>query len=257
MRKINSIDNKGRILFVDDKGTGTTLGTRADCEAYGYQFENGQCRVPKDKLINKLDNNHITGINNTVSGINNSVLGHSNKLFGSNAVSIGTNNVTQLDGFSSVALGTNVYAEQYGEFAINNNVESNKTKFSIVQFSGTTNNTVATELFIGGNTKQRYVINESYESAIFIETRSVCLDTTNNDAAFRSNLLLYKYANNTLTEVLDTGYVNTGDSGLNAVATTFTPVSDTPDYIKVEATGISSTRLDWNIVLFITEVRNG
>ena len=257
MRKISSIDNKGRILFVDDKGTGTTVGTKKDCEQYGYIFSNGQCRLPQNKIQNNTEINCIKGKGMFVKGVNNTTLGHTNTIKGSNAISIGSNNVTEIQGENIVALGNNTYIQNYGELSFSNSVNTNRSKFSIINYEGTTTNNTATELFIGGFNNARFTINEDYESVFYIELRAVCLDSTNNEAALRSRLLLYKYVNSTLTELLDSDYLNTGDSALTAVNITVAPVAGTPDYIEVKATGITGKTINYSLTLMINEVRNG
>ena len=123
-------------------------------------------------------------------------------------------------------------------------------------YTATTTDNTATEVFLGGNNNARFYINESDESAMYIEAKCVCLDVVNNDAVLRSKILLYKYAGSTLTEIFDTDYVNTGDSSLSAVVLAFAPVASTTDYIEVKVTGLASTRLEWNIILTVTEVKN-
>lgn len=256
MRKISSIDSRGKILFVDDKGTGTTTGTKADCEAYGYDFKNNVCKIPTSRQQLNQTHNFTYGRNNKVSGVNNTTLGYSNIINGSNSISIGNNNITDVYADNSIALGKNVYTEHIGELSYSASKTPNRAKFSILQYDGVTTNNTATELFLGGNNGARFYVNESCESAYYIESKLVVLDGTNNNAFFITHYLLYKYANNTLTEVIEVPLLNQGDSALNSVSVAYAPVSSTPDYIEVKVTGLASTRLEYNLILQVTEVKN-
>ena len=57
--------------------------------------------------------------------------------------------------------------------------------------------------------------------------------------------------------MLEVPILNQGDSALNAVSLAFAPVASTPDYIEVKVTGLASTRLDYTLILQITEITNG
>lgn len=255
MRKISSIDNRGKVLFVDDKGTGTTAGTKKDCLSYGFKFRGNDCFCYDIAKKPSTDSNKSKG--NLFSGFGNFALGIGNKVNRSiNNIAIGFRNVIQKGSFFSIAIGRNSYTDKYGEFAYSCSNEVNKAKYSTLMYTGTTTDNTATEVFLGGNDGARFYINESDESAMYIEAKCVCLDVVNNDAVLRSKILLYKYAGSTLTEIFDTDYVNSGDSSLSAVALAFAPVASTPDYIEVKVTGLSSTRLEWNIILTVTEVKN-
>jgi len=255
MRKISSINKQGKVLFEDDKGTGTTTGTKQECLEYGFKFRGNECfcydktaKVDYDGKVSK--GNIAQPFGSFVTGIGNKITG------GFNNIAIGFQNLISRNASGSIAIGTNAYTERYGELAYSSCNTSNKAKYSTLMYTGTTTNNTATELFLGGNQSARYFVNESNESAMYIEARCVCLDVVNNDAVLRSKILLYKYAGSTLTEIFDTDYVNSGDSSLSAVALAFAPIASTPDYIEVKVTGLSSTRLEWNIVLTVTEVKN-
>lgn len=61
MRKIARILDKGEVLFVDDKGTGTTNGNKQDCLAFGFKFRNNKCYCFDTTINPKTDKNKIKG----------------------------------------------------------------------------------------------------------------------------------------------------------------------------------------------------
>jgi len=255
MRKIARILDRGEVLFVDDKGTGTTNGNEQDCLNFGFKFRNSKCYCYDTKIKPKTETNKNAG--NTLNGANNFAIGIGNTIkSGINNVAIGFRNIMQNNSNNSIAIGKNAYTDNYGELSFSASKTSNRAKYSILQYDGVTTNNTATELFIGGHNGARFFVNESCESAYYIESKLVILDGTNNNAFFITHYILYKYANNTLTEVIEVPLLNQGDSALNSVSVAYAPVSSTPDYIEVKVTGLTSTRLEYNLILQVTEVKN-
>jgi hypothetical protein len=248
--KIKQISSTGEVTFIDKTTGKDSAGTLETCNSYGFTHlnnkcfaftpssytNNGQTYSRNNKVYNKT--NDVYGKNNEVSGYNNCVKGFSNNV---------TNNHT-------IVMGSNLKSDIDGAIVLGNYDTQARSRFYFVTYSGQTTNDTATELFtIQGN---RFFIDENVESVYHIETTCVVLDSANNEAAMRTNINLYKYTNNTLTEVLDTGFVNAGDSGLNAVALSLAPVAGTPDYIEIKVTGIAGRTLNYNVVLKVTEVTN-
>jgi hypothetical protein len=247
--KVKSIDEDGVVTFI--KNGKDSAGDLATCSAYGYHFINGKCHAYRRGTYNK---NLIRGYsaNNTVNNITNKVYGANNNVGGYNNCVKGYHNT--VDGMYNNVLGNNLYTKLDGSFMHGVYSESNTARNYMLYYSGTTTDATPTELkLINDN---RFFIDESYESAIYIESKCVVLDSTNNEAVLRTSLGLYRYANNTLTEVLDSGFVNSGDSGLSAVVYSIAPVASTPDYIEISVTGIAGRTLNYNVVLTVTEVTN-
>ena len=256
MRKISSIDKNGKVLFVDDKGTGTTVGTKADCLTYGYNYTGSACYIQNNNKPIQTKGNTNLDKANKIRGGNNNVLGKGNNIQAKNTTTLGNNNKAYFGADNSTLIGRNAYTVNYGEMAYSCAINPDRAKFSILQYNGTTTDNVATEIYLGGKAGYRFFVNESYESAMYIEAKLVVLDVVGNDAFFIHQYLLYKFANNTLTEVVEVPLLNQGDSALNAVALNLAPVASTPDYIEVKVTGLSSTRLDYNLTITVTEVKN-
>lgn len=256
IKKISTIDKDGKVLFVDAKGTGTTVGSKADCLSYGFKFRNNVCYCYDTRIKPKNDDKFSKG--NIVNLANNFAIGVGNKITsGINSVALGFKNIINKQAQNAIAIGQNAYSSNYGELSYSASTTTNKSKFSIMQYNATTLNNTATEIFLGGAQGARLYINESFETTYHIDSRLVVLDSANNNAFFITHTLLYKYANSTLTEVLEVPILNQGDSALNAVSLAFAPVASTPDYIEVKVTGLASTRLDYTLILQITEITNG
>jgi len=256
IKKISTIDKDGKVLFVDAKGTGTTTGSKADCLSYGFKFRNNVCYCYDTRIKPKNDDKFSKG--NIVNTASNFALGVGNKITsGIHNVALGFKNIISKQAQNAVAIGQNAYASNYGELAYSASQTTNKSKFSIMQYDGITTNDTATELFLGGAQGARLYIDESVESAYYIETKCVVLNSVNNKAKFMTHLLLYKYTSSTLTEITETPFVNTGDSALNAVSIAFAPIASTPDYIEVKVTGLSGKTLNYTLILQVTEITNG
>lgn len=255
MKKISSIDNRGKVLFVDDKGTGTTTGSKSDCLNYGFKFRKNVCYcydTAKKRVTTE------TKQKGNLLSLNSYALGAVNTLSKSiKNIAIGFSNLAQKTSVFGISIGRNAYTDKFGELAYSSCNTSNTAKYSTLMYTGTTNNNTATEIFLGGNDNARFYIDESKEGAYYIEAKLVVLDSAGNNAYFIHRYLLYKFANNTLTEVVEVPLLNQGDSALNAVTVDYAAVASTTDYIEVKVTGLASTRLDYNIVLTVTEVKNG
>jgi hypothetical protein len=254
MRKISSIIENGEVLFIDDKGTSTTNGTEKDCLEYGFKFRNNKCYCYDTTIKPDSDKNKTKG--NLFKGDGNFALGIGNKITnGINNVALGFKNLIQKNADNAIAIGKNAYAENFGEMAFSASKTSNRAKQSLYQFDGITTDNTATELFLGGHNGARLYINESYESAYYVEAKCIVLDSANNFATIRHRYAGYRYTNNSTSEILDTELLGVGDSSLSAVSLSLSQIASTPDYIEVKVTGLASTRLDYNVILTVTEVR--
>jgi len=257
MRKIHSIDNTGKIKFIDDKGTGTTFGNEADCKAYGYQYVNGVCRVPASKQETSRENNFINGNGNIVNGVSNSVLGNNNTLRSNNSVAIGKGHYIDKTALYSTAIGLNAYAENYGEISFSSAKVPNRAKFSFYQFDGVTTNNTATELYLGGFIGARLYINPNYTSGYAIDYSSIGLNINTGDVFTSYGHATYKNSGSTLTEVGHEKSTIIRDSSANHYDIEFAPISGTPDYIEVKVKGDTGHTVYWTVDLKVTEVRYG
>ena len=249
--KVKSIDEDGVVTFT--KNGKDSPGDLATCSAYGYHFINGKCHAYRRGTYNK---NLIRGYsaNNTVNNITNKVYGANNNVGGYNNCVKGYHNT--VDGMYNNVLGNNLYTKLDGSFMHGVYSESNTARNYMLYYSGTTTDATPTELkLINDN---RFFIDESYESAIYIESKCIVLDSANNEAAAFNITVGYKYTNNTLTEFMpDKTAIAIKDTGLHTVSLAFAPIADTPDYIEVKVTGIAGRTLNYNVVLTVNEVRNG
>lgn len=255
MKKIVSVDKDGKILFEDKDGR-TTVGTKADCLAYNYNFTNNACYVCNSKKPIRNLNTDL-GKANTIYGANNIVLGRYNELRRSNGMALGFANKIYATSNYGVAIGKNSYVENYAEIALSSNVMPDRSKYSFLQFTGETTDNVATEIYLGGQDGERFYINEDFSSAYAIDYSAVGLNPSNNDIFTNYGHATYKYTNNTLVEVGHDKSTTIRDASTNQYDIDFAPISGTRDYIECKVTGDTGHDVYWTVDLQITEVRYG
>ena len=255
MRKIDSITKQGQVLFVDDKGTGRTVGTKEDCLAYGYNYTGSACYIQNNNKPTQTKGNTNLDKANKVRGANNNVLGKGNYIQAKNVTVLGNNNKAYYGADNSTLIGRNAYAENFGEIAYSCAVNPDRAKFSFLQFDGITTDNTATEIYLGGKDGYRFFINESYESGFAIDYTAVGINPSSNDIFTSYGHATYKYTNNTLTEVGHEKSTIIRDASTNQYDIDFAPIVNTPDYIEVCVTGDTGHTVYWTVDLKVTEVR--
>jgi len=254
MKKIDSIDSDGKVLFVAEKGT--TVGTKEDCLSYGFNYRNSVCYAYNTTVKPSSDKNKPKG--NILASSGNYAIGIGNKITsGINNVALGFKNLIQNNADNAIAIGKNAYAENFGEIAFSSAKVPNRAKFSFYQFDGVTTNNTATELYLGGHSGARLYINENYESGFAIDYTAVGINPSSNDIFTSYGHATYKFTNNTLTEVGHEKSTTIRDSGTNHYNIEFAPISSVPDYIEVKVTGDTGHTVYWTVDLKVTEVRYG
>jgi len=255
MRKISSIDKTGKVLFVDDKGTGTTIGTKTDCNSYGYDYNGGVCYAFKTQKDDNKDDNIVQGFGNSLSGKLHNVNGNGNEvLAGTNANVLGNNNLIHANANHSVTVGKGNYTEHYGSFNYSSSNVANRCKFMILQYCGTTTDDTETELYIGNEAAQRFMINTSFESAYAIDYTCVGLNDASNEVWTNYGHATYKFVNSVLTEVGHSKSTTIRDSALDYDINFAAHVHD-GEHISVDVTGEAGHTVYWNVILKVTEVR--
>lgn len=255
MRNIDSIDNDGKVLFVDDKGTGTTVGTKSDCLSYGFNYRNSKCYAYNTTVKPAADKNKSKG--NVLKGNGNFAIGIGNKITsGINNVAIGFKNLIHRNADNSVVIGKNAYAENFGEFAFSSSKISNRAKLSILQFDGITTNATQKEIYLGGHEGARLYINSNYETGFAIDYTAVALNEASNEVWTNYGHATYKYVNSVLTEVGHQKGTTIRDSALD-YDLNFAPHTHDGVHISVDATGEAGHTAYWTVICRITEVRYG
>lgn len=255
MRKIARIIENGKVLFVDDKGTGTTDGSEQDCLGYGFKFRNSVCycydtTTKPDSDKNKAKGNILKGDGNFAVGIGNKITS------GINNVALGFRNLIQKNADNATAIGKNAYAENFAELAYSASKIANRAKFSFYQFDAITTDDVETEIYLGGHDNARLYINTDYESGYAIDYTAVALNAASNEVWTNYGHATYKYTNNTLTEVGHQKSTTIRDSALD-YDINFSAHTHDADHISVDVTGESGHTAYWTVILRVTEVRYG
>lgn len=255
MRNIDSIDNDGKVLFVDDKGTGTTVGTKSDCLSYGFNYRNSKCYAYNTTVKPAADKNKSKG--NVLKGNGNFAIGIGNKITsGINNVALGFKNLIHRNADNSVVIGKNAYAENFGEFAFSSSKISNRAKLSILQFDGITTNATQKEIYLGGHEGARLYINTNYKTGFAIDYTAVALNEASNEVWTNYGHATYKYVNSVLTEVGHQKGTTIRDSALD-YDLDFAPHTHDGVHISVDATGEVGHTAYWTVICRITEVRYG
>ena len=253
MKKIDSIDSDGKVLFVAEKGT--TVGTKEDCLSYGFNYRNSVCYAYNTTTKPTNDKNKPKG--NILASSGNYALGIGNKIIsGVNNVALGFKNLIHQNADNAIAIGKNAYAENFGELAFSASKIANRAKFSIIQFDGITTNLTPTEIYLGGHSGSRLYINEDYESAFAIDYTASALNANSNQIWTNYGHATYKYTNSTLTEVGHQKGTTIRDSALD-YDINFSAHTHDADHISVDVTGETGHTVYWTVILRVTEVRYG
>ena len=231
------------ITFENEKGEEVN-GTNDDCKLVGGIFNGTNCILPrqdfKPDIINLRTN---LGQNNDVNelALNNTIFGYNHKI--DNVINTHT-------------LGKFAHTTRHEEY--NHAITSSlgRTQRSVLMFEGRTTNNTETEVFIGGESNKRFIIDETKECVIALECYILARRIDSRDDA-----CMAKYQRNTfrvhsgvLSRIGQNNLTN-HNHGISGWTNDFTAVSDTPDYIKATVTGQTSCTIDWSIVVMISELK--
>ena len=231
------------ITFEDEKGEEVN-GTNDDCKLVGGIFNGTNCIISnqdfKPELINTRTN---LGQNNNVNelALNNTIFGYNHKI--DNVINTHT-------------LGKFAHTTRHEEY--NHAITSSlgRTQRSVLMFEGRTTNNTETEVFIGGESNKRFIVDETKECVIALECYILARRIDSRDDA-----CMGKYQRNTfrvhsgvLSRIGQNNLTNHND-GISGWTNDFVAVSDTPDYIKATVTGQTSCTIDWSIVVMISELK--
>ena len=231
------------ITFENEKGEEVN-GTNDDCKLVGGIFNGTNCILPrqdfKPDIINLRTN---LGQNNDVNelALNNTIFGYNHKI--DNVINTHT-------------LGKFAHTTRHEEY--NHAITSSlgRTQRSVLMFEGRTTNNTETEVFIGGESNKRFIIDETKECVIALECYILARRIDSRDDA-----CMGKYQRNTfrvhsgvLSRIGQNNLTN-HNHGISGWTNDFTAVSDTPDYIKATVTGQTSCTIDWSIVVMINELK--
>ena len=241
-KKIFQINNN-LITFVGTKGEEVD-GSSEDCRLVGGVFNGTNCFIEDHKVNeNSINNRNIVGQNNTLKeqALNIFITGNNNQ-------------IDEVD--STHTIGDLAHTTRYKEF--NHAITSSlgRTQRSVLMFEGRTTDATETEIFIGGESNKRFIVDETKECVIALECYILAKRVDSRDDA-----CMGKYQRNTfrvtsgvLTRIGQNNLTNHND-GISGWTNDFVAVSDTPDYIKATVTGQTSCTIDWSIIVIISELK--
>tara|TARA_R100001510_G_C7656784_1_gene217217 strand:- start:3472 stop:4215 length:744 start_codon:yes stop_codon:yes gene_type:complete len=241
-KKIFQINNN-LITFVGTKGEEVN-GSSEDCRLVGGVFNGTNCFIEDHKVNeNSINNRNIVGQNNTLKeqALNIFITGNNNQ-------------IDEVD--STHTIGDLAHTTRYKEF--NHAITSSlgRTQRSVLMFEGRTTDDTETEIFIGGESNKRFIIDETKESIIALECYILARRIDSSDDA-----CMGKYQRNTfrvhsgvLSRIGQNNLTN-HNHGINGWTNDFTAESDTPDYIKVTCTGELRVTIDWSVIVMVNELK--
>ena len=253
MKRIDSVSETGLVLFLEDTGKQSS-GTKDDCLAYAYKYQDGNCFAYIQNIRPQYDKNKTIGNSNYQS---NNKVGRANNLqAGKENVVLGKGHQINRDGSNSIVKGRNAYSENYGEDVYGNNIQKNIAREVNVQFSGLTTDATVTELFIGNEGNNQFSINPDYSTSYFVEWNAVAINVADGTMWSRQNFQAFRYIRGTFVEVGSHSAITLRDAALD-YDFTITPIVQTTgnSYLKVEAEGEAGHTVSWNSTIKITEIR--
>jgi hypothetical protein len=231
------------ITFIGQKGEEVN-GTNDDCKLVGGVFNGTNCIIQNKKHNSNLTNSRVNlGQGNTIDNLanNNTILGYNHTI----------DNLEHTH-----TLGAFAHTTRHKEF--NHAITSSlgRTQRTVLMFEGRTTDATETEIFIGGESNKRFIVDETKECVIALECYILAKRVDSRDDA-----CMGKYQRNTfrvtagvLTRIGQNNLTNHND-GISGWTNDFVAVSDTPDYIKATVTGQTSCTIDWSVIVMVNELK--
>lgn len=244
-RKIKSIDNDNVIKVVGGR-TGSDTPTQAECDFYGGTFIGKNCVLklpPAQKLFAENNHNEDLGYNNTFrNSYNTRIVGNSNR---------------SKESYQYIQ-GQNADAIRYKEniFACTDTL--GRAQISTLIFQGRSTDNGNTEIFIGGESGKRFIVDEDKDCVLGFEAYVLGYRVDSGGRGHCMNKFqhaTFEVTSGTLTQVGSTGTKTNNKNHSNSWSNQYTATSGTPDYIKVEVRGIVGATIDWTVVLKIHELK--
>ena len=231
------------ITFIGQKGEEVN-GTNDDCKLVGGVFNGTNCIIQNKKHNSNLTNSRVNlGQGNTIDN-----LANNNTIFGYN------HTIDNLE--HTHTLGAFAHTTRHGEFNHAETTALGRSQRSVLMYQGTTTNNTETEIFLGGQSGKRFIVDETKECVIVLETYVLAKRTDSRSSAAMGK---YQHATFRVTlGALDRIGINNKtnhNDGISGWSNDFVAVSDTPDYIKATVTGQASCTIDWTIIVMVSELK--
>jgi hypothetical protein len=245
-RRIFSI-NEGLITFVGDKGE-EVAGSSEDCRMVGGKYTGTACVLPNVGHNDNLTNNrNILGQGNTIDNeaLNNNVIGDKNTI----------GNVE-----NTHTIGKFAHATRQGEYTQAFTTATGRTQRSVLMFEGTTTDANYTEIFLGGQSGKRFIVDETKECVIGFEGYVIGMRVDSGGLGemmnkFQHATFEYSSSTRTLTQAGSTGTKTNNKNHSSSWNNRYVATSGTPDYIKVECKGVAGATIHWSVILHVFELK--
>tara|TARA_R100000655_G_scaffold71210_1_gene109603 strand:- start:139 stop:897 length:759 start_codon:yes stop_codon:yes gene_type:complete len=248
MKRIHKIQN-GIITFKSDKGAEVS-GDATDCRFAGGVWNGTTCKLKHFSATeNKTNANATTTL---VKGQANVISNKSN-----NSIVIGNaNTVSNID--STVSLGQYTCAVRQGEFAQAYTNKKGRNQKSVLMFEGrTVNSALSTELFLGGVSGERFIVDESFNRSVLaldVHATFKKIDSTQATCAYMHSNACFQSTAGVLA-IVGSHTSLFATSGISTSTVVLTATSGTPDYIKVHVVGDRTMTQDWSVIINVYELR--
>lgn len=243
-KKIFNINNN-LITFTGTKGEEVT-GNSEDCKFVGGHFDGTNCLI-KAKTHKKTFTNesNILGQGNTIDtqSFNNNIIGN-------------FNTVDNTD--STHTIGKFAHTTRHGEFNHAFTSKKGRAQRSVLMYEGRTTDATETEIFLGGDSNKRFIVDETKECVIVLETYVLArrIDGRSSAAMGKYQHATFRVYAGTLDRIGINNKTNHND-GISGWTNDFVAVNDADlgDYIKATVTGQASCTIDWTVVVMVSELK--
>jgi len=245
-KKIFNIDGN-LITFVGSKGEEVS-GDSEDCKFVGGHFDGTNCVIKaKPHNPNLTNERNILGQGNTIDtlGQNNNVLGN-------------FHTIDNVDG--SHTIGRFAHTTRHGEFNHAYTTAKGRTQRSVLMFEGTTTDANYTEIYLGGVSGKRFIIDETKDLILGFEAYVLAYRVDSGGVGdcmnkFQHATFEYTITSRTLSQVGSTGTKTNNKNHATSWNNRFVATSGTPDFIKVECQGHNGQTIHWSVVLHVFELK--
>ena len=230
------ITNTKQVKFLDANGV-EVAGNADDCRAVGGKFKNRICVLPSISQAQPsfTANNISAGQGNSIELAQNcNVTGNYNQVLGADFATV--------QGYNSKAI-------RFGEFVQGFSDKLARSQRSVLMFEGRTTDNIETEIFLGGVSGKRFIIDDLHEGVICFESIIACrrIDSSSTAAMGKFQHATFRVTNKTCQRLGLSNKTNHND-GISGWTNDFVAVSDSPDYIKATVTGQTGATIDWTVI---------
>lgn len=264
--KPKEIQRNGLVIFTD--GTNDVTPNQADCEAYGYTYneETQTCQAfhysPTTQEGVRNITNVIRGQNNfTEKGTRNTfILGQNNTTKGDNkdSIIVGDNNEIALGVNNATVLGSYGVAQRDGEIVFGgggfNGAGKGYGQSSIISLSGTTTNATPTKLKVSNSSSTEVIARASTSSFQGFEAKLIGVRTGGTAGGSVDDRVFINVAGLVHERTADQTKTTLGSHG-TVTGWTGDVIFTAPNDMFFAVTGAANMNISWSCTLHLYEMK--